>query len=287
MPLNASALFDLDIPDIEQTVTAQDAILYALSLGLPFEEAGHDELAYVFEKSLVVFPTIPVVLGRPDAWMTAPEIGVTRSKIVHGAQRLAVRKRVVAGQAVTSTNRVTEVLDMGVDKGGVIIFERMLMDSASREVLAISESTIFCRADGGFGGERTPTHPYAPVPAGPADVVLTVPTDRRAAMLYRLNGDYNPLHIDPDHAQAAGFDRPILHGLCTYGVAAAALRRLAGVSVDAPLSAFEARFSRPIFPGRSVSIEAWKGASDWRFRARDVESGAVVLDMGRAAFAAV
>lgn len=283
MPLNPDILLAWSTPDIPQTVTARDSMLYALSLGLPFDD-GLEELPYVYEKDAVVFPTMPVILGRPDGWQDLPGAGVTRAMIVHWAQRLEVVAPLVPNQQVVSSNRIAEVLDRGPHKGGVIILERHLRDAATGALLATSESTVLCRADGGFGGAREAQRPYEPAPEGEAEGSIILPTDRRSAMLYRLNGDYNPLHIEPAFATRAGFERPILHGLCTYGVVAAGLRRLFDLPVDTKLKRFEARFSRPILPGAAIRIETWGTPGDLRFRARDDESGSVILDFGKAVY---
>lgn len=283
MPLNPDALLAWSTPDIPQTVTTRDSMLYALSLGLPFDD-GLEELRYVYEKDAVVFPTMPVILGRPDGWQDLAGAGVTRAMIVHWAQRLEVVAPLVPNQQVVSSNRIAEVLDRGPDKGGVIILERHLRDAATGALLATSESTVLCRADGGFGGARAAKRPYEAAPEAEADRSIVLPTDRRSAMLYRLNGDYNPLHIEPAFAARAGFERPILHGLCTYGVVAAGLRRLFDLPVEARLERFEARFSRPLLPGAAIRVEAWGAPGDLRFRAHDDASGTVVLDFGRAVY---
>jgi acyl dehydratase len=154
------------------------------------------------------------------------------------------------------------------------------LDKETGELLAIGEHTVICRADGGFGGKRDQRQSYEATPDRAPDETLFATTHPHGAMLYRLNGDYNPLHIDPEFARTAGFARPILHGLCTFGICAAALMRLAGTSAE-NLKSVEMRFSKPIFPGETILIEVWRGRGRLQFRARIPDRDVTVIDMGQ------
>lgn len=186
------------------------------------------------------------------------------------------------GARLVSRNRVVEVLDKGVDKGAVIVVERTLLDQASGALAARVETGLYCRADGGFGGKRDPTREFAEVPQRAPDASLHVLTQPNQALYYRLNGDRNPLHADPEFAARAGFPRPILHGLCTYSVVSVCLRQICGGARE--LRSLQARFSKPVYPGETLRVDGWLDGDGVAFRATVAERGAVVLDRGFATF---
>jgi acyl dehydratase len=281
MPLNPNILGHVFRP-VEQRITPRDAAFYALSVGIGQEPLDPAALAHVYEPEMRVFPTMATVLGHPGPWWTELD-GVTRHMIVHGATRLQLLRPLPAQGMIVGANQVVDLVDKG-DRGAIIVAERVLSDAVSGEVLARLESSSFCRADGGFGGKAELARDYSPVPATAPDRVVQAVTRPESALLFRLNGDLNPLHADPAAARKAGFDRPILHGLCSYGAAAWAL--CATVGGGRNLVGFEARFSRPVFPGEALQVEIWTIARDEvAFRVRIPERGVVVLDCGRARFA--
>jgi acyl dehydratase len=183
--------------------------------------------------------------------------------------------------------RVAAVVDKGAGKGAVIYVESTLSDDASGEPIARLWSATFARADGGFGGSsESPRTPHRLPEGGRApDAVCDLPTFANQALLYRLNGDLNPLHSDPATAKRAGFERPILHGLCTYGLTAhAVLRSFCGYD-PARLRGFDLRFSAPVIPGETVSVEMWRDGEVVSFRAFVRARNAKVVDNGRAVIA--
>jgi acyl dehydratase len=180
-------------------------------------------------------------------------------------------------------NRNSEVADKGADKGAIVVTERRISDPATGHLLARVEHAMFCRADGGFGGRPGLAREFAPLPERAPDLGIEMPTVPNQALYYRLAGDRNPLHASPAFAAKAGFPRPILHGLCSFGVAAHALMRASGER--APLRLLETRFSKPVFPGETLRFEVWReGAGRYAFRAHVDARQVVVLDRGRAAF---
>jgi acyl dehydratase len=241
-----------------------------------------DELGYVYEDGLRIFPTLPIVLGHPGPWMVDPALGINRQMLVHGTQRLELHGELRPGAPFVATNRVLELVDKGADSGGIIILERSLHDKASGALLARIESGTFCRADGGFGGQRQVSREFRAVPTRAADAEFEMPTHANQALWYRLNGDRNPLHASPAFAAKAGFARPILHGLCTYSVAAHGLMKL---HPGKHLTMIETRFSKPVFPGETIRLETWNEPDGVAFRARVDARDAVVLDRGFAEFA--
>lgn len=279
MPLNADYILSREFEPSETLVTDRDVMFYALSIGLGRDPMDAHDLRYVFEKDLKVFPTMPIVVGHPGNWMTDPATGITRTMVVHGAQRLSSYRALPVGGTVVTTNKVTAIWDKG-DKGAVMDLTRETFDKASGELIARSESSVFCRADGGFGGPSGESHAFLAVPERAADRSIEMPTEPNMALLYRLNNDRNPLHAEPEFAARAGFSRPILHGLATYGVAAVAVAK---AFPDKVLTAFETRFSKPVLPGETITVDMWDEADGVAFRARVGEK--VVLDRGRAELA--
>lgn len=282
MPLNADAILSHPFPEFEQVLSDKDCMLFALSIGLGRDPMDLEELPFVYEEGLKAFPTLPIVLGHPGPWMVDPKLGINRQMLVHGTQRLEVLSELRPGVPFLASNRILELVDKGADSGAIIVLERTLRDKASGAVLARIESGTFCRADGGFGGKRQLSREFRAVPERPGELSLDMPTDANQALWYRLNGDRNPLHASPAFAAKAGFPRPILHGLCTYSVAAHALMKLAGA--ERALRTVETRFSKPVFPGESIRVEAWREADGMAFRARVLAREAIVLDRGFATF---
>lgn len=280
MPLNPDYLEAIEFPPIRSVVIDRDVIFYALSIGLGRDPMNTDELDYVYEKNLRVFPTMPIVIGHPGNWMTEPRTGITRTMVVHGAQRLTTERELPFDRPLVTTNRITQLLDKG-DKGAILVLERVTRDEQNGDIIATSESTVFCRADGNFGGVAGPAYEFSALPDRPADRSIAMPTEPNMALFYRLNNDRNPLHAEPDFARRAGFDRPILHGLCTYGIAAVAVARAYPNRV---IRSFETRFSKPVIPGETVTVDLWDDSDSVAFQAQVATRSTVVLDRGRAKF---
>jgi acyl dehydratase len=280
MPLNTEAIRAYPFVPIEQTLGDTECMLYALSVGVGRDSLDADEFPYVFEEDLQVFPSMPVVLGRPGFWMGTQGLGINPQMLVHGTQRLRVHRPLTVGAPFVAVNRVLEFVDKGADRGALVVTERTLHDKATGKLLASMEAGTFCRADGGFGGPRTPSYEFAAAPDRTPDALREMPTDANQALFYRLNGDRNPLHASLAFAKKAGFERPILHGLCTYGIATHALMQHAGSG--STLNAIEARFSSPVFPGETIRFEIWNKPDGVAFRALVDARRVVVLDRGLA-----
>jgi acyl dehydratase len=285
MPIVYEKLLALDIPPVEHTYGPKDCMLYALGLGLGQDPMSEDELAFVYEKNLKVLPTFALVQGYTPTWLRNPTSGVNWSKVVHGEQGLTLHKPVANQGTVIGQTRVVEVIDKGEGKGALVYSERKITDKGSRELLATLTQTTFCRADGGFGGpQRTAPAPH-PIPERAPDLTCDSATRPEMALIYRLSGDINPLHADPEFAKAAGFPRPILHGLATFGVAGhALLKTVCGYDL-ARLTAMKGRFSTPVYPGETIRTEIWRSGAVLSFRARIVERDVVAINNGRAEIA--
>jgi len=283
MPLNPDAVLGLQFPLIERKLTDHDCMLYALSVGVASDPLSAEDLKYVYEENLETFPTIGVVLGRPGTWYKDPNLGMTFNMIVHGTQRIEIHRPIPVEDLLVVANRNIEVADKGFDKGALVLTERQIVHASSGDLLARMESGIFCRADGGFDGSSTSSREYVPAPSTKPDISFDWHTAPNQALYYRLCGDRNPLHASPTFAASAGFPRPILHGLCTFGIAAHALMRM--TSELPALRVLEVRFSKPVFPGDTLRFDVWNtGLGCYSFRARVEARNEVVLDRGRASF---
>ena len=275
-------LMAVEIPPVEQAYDSKDCILYALGVGLGHDPMNADELAFVYEKNLKVLPTMATVLGYAGFWLRDLDTGIDWVRIVNGEQGVTLHRPLAGHGTVIGRSRIVEVIDKGPGKGALVLTERTVTDKASGELIATITQTIFCRADGGFGGPPRSAPAPHPIPERAPDVVCDLGTRPEAALIYRLSGDLNPLHAEPAVAKAAGYPRPILHGLGTFGVAGhAVLKALCGYD-PTRLTAFAGRFSAPVFPGETIRTEMWRDGAVVSFRARVVERDVIAINNGRA-----
>jgi acyl dehydratase len=286
MAINYTRLKSWPFADVVHGYTTKDSIVYALGVGYGADSTDPDELRFVYEGGLAAVPTMAVVLGYPGGWIRDEATGIDWRRVLHGEQALVVHRPLPAAGQVIGRTRIEEIIDKGVGRGALIYSTREVIDRATGAPLCTLASTTFCRAEGGFGGPRGPLKPVGALPEGPPDAVDDLQTSRRAALIYRLSGDLNPLHVDPDVARAAGFPRPILHGLATFGVAGRALLKvLCGYDVTR-FKRMEARFSAVVFPGDTIRTEIWRTAPGRAaFRCRALERDSVVLTNGAATYA--
>ena len=282
MTIDHQKLLNWDIPQVEQKLSKRDTMLYALGVGLGADPVDLDQLQFVYEENLKALPTMAIVLGYPGPWHAAPETGVTRSHVVHGEQGFVIHKPLPVEGSIIGKTRVTAVLDKGRDKGALLLTACEVRDKATDELLCTLTSTAFCRADGGFGGPSGPVKPPQPIPETAADHICDFTTLPQAALIYRLSGDYNPLHADPEYAKKAGFKMPILHGRCTFSVVGHALLKTVCGYDPARLKSMEGRFSSPVYPGEIIRTEMWMDGNVVAFRATVPARGVTVLNNGRA-----
>lgn len=283
-------------PDILQQRSAprtfsygdKDVMLYALGIGLGADPLDERELAFVYEKGLKAVPTAATVLaGRGPAGRAEPDMpaGLRASQInylmvVHGEQKVELHRPLPAAGTFTTATRVVGAFDKGKDKGAVLVNETTWTDEAGELVATLTGST-FARGDGGFGGPTSGAPEPHVTPTRTPDQSVDFSTRPDQALLYRLNGDRNPLHSDPDIARRAGFERPILHGLCTYGITCRAILAAITDYDPQPIVSHEARFSAPVFPGDTVTVDLWRDGSVVSFQARVQARGATVIKNGK------
>ena len=261
----------------EASWTETDTLLYALGVGAGQADAS-GELDLTTENSdghpQTVLPTFAVAFALRDSRLRIDYGDVDRSKLVHAEQSLELHGRLQPAGAVRLSSRIAEIADKG--SGALIVTEYTGSDAGTGEPLFTSRLTAFLKGAGGFGTPSTASRWVQP--DRQPDLVVAAPTRPDQALLYRLSGDRNRLHTDPVFARQAGFERPILHGLCTYGITARLLLAETGKSADA-LRFISGRFTKPVYPGEKLTIQAWIGDDEYLYRTVD-SSGAVVLDRG-------
>ena len=282
MAINYDKLLALKIPDVEHAYTDKDTMLYALGVGLGHDPLDRKQLDFVYEKSLKPLPTFAAVLGYPGFWVRDLDTGIDWVKIVNGEQGVTLHQPLKATGTVLGKSRIVDVIDKGAGKGALVYTERKVTDKASGALVATVTQTTFCRADGGFGGPPRESPLVHKIPERAPDLVCDLGTRPEQAMIYRLSADRNPLHIDPAIAKAAGYPRPILHGLGTFGVVGHALLKTVCDYNPARVASFGGRFSSPVFPGETIRTEMWRDGGVISFRASVPDRNVVVMNNGRA-----
>ena len=277
--------------EITHGIDWKDCALYALSIGIGADPLDADDLSYVYEPAQMAFPTMAAVLAFPGFWVRDPACGIDARAVVHVEQRLRLERPLPVQGTIAGRTAVKALIDKGPGKGALMVSERELRDASSGVMYGRVTQVSLLRANGGYSGgdpaqsdEGLPA--LQPNPERAPDASLAFGTPANAALLYRLNGDVNPLHADPAAARAAGFERPILHGLCSYGVAAHAIVKACYAGDASRLREFDARFTAPVFPGETLRTDIWKEAEGFRFRCVVVERDVVALSHGFAGGAA-
>jgi acyl dehydratase len=285
MALNYETLLASPPAIKHQTYEARDSIIYALGVGLGSEHEDERQLRYLWERDLLAMPTSASTL----AWTRFADldIGMTYTKIVHAEQRMVIHKPVPPAGSVTSELRVKDVVDRGAEKGAMIYFERKLIDDADQSVISTQILSILARGDGGFGGPERPILQSPKLPERKPDLTCNLQVSPRSALIYRLMGDVNPLHIDPVAARKVGFKGPILHGLATYGFVGHALLKSLLDYDPSRLVELDGRFSSPVYPGDRIETDLWVDGEIVSLRVRVPDREVVVFDNGRARIRAV
>ena len=284
MTLDYQQLKNWQFPEIEHTYTVEDSMRYALAVGVGHDPMDERALRFVTEYELQAMPTMAVVLGYPGFWMTDPRTGIDATLILHGEEAITLHKPLPIAATVFSRHTMRHVIDKGENKGAVVIYEKELFEKETSDLLARVKHTAFCRGNGGFSakdgiGDPAPAPPK-PMPTNAPDLICDLPTLPQQALLYRLLADRNPLHALPKAALDAGFQRPILHGLGTYGVVGhALLKTLCDYQPDR-IRHQGVRFTAPVYPGETIRTEIWSKENPIRFRAKALERDVVVINFG-------
>nr|WP_211187720.1 MaoC family dehydratase [Neoroseomonas marina] len=273
-------MLNYPIPEIRQTIRWQDTALYNFSIGLGQDPMDEKQLDFLYEPRLKAMPSMAVVLGYPGFWIRNPDTGVDWTQVLHGEQSVILHRPLPAEGEIIGKSRISSIVDRGPGKGALLYNERIVLDAKTGEKLATLEGTTFARGDGGFGGPSGPVKKPHPEPERAPDITVDLATRPEQAIVYRLNGDHNPLHIDPAVAAKAGFKQPILHGLCTFGVVCHALTKALCGYDPARFGRMDLRFSSPVYPGETIRTEIWHEDGGAAFRARVVERDKVVVSNG-------
>ena len=259
--------------------TDKDVLLYNLAIGMGRDPLDEKELPFIFEvPELRVVPTAGIIIANGGGSLY-DDVGIDWTGVVHGEQRLTMHRPLPPEARLTGSTWVSEIVDKGADKGALLITTTECA-LASGEPVYTTQSVIFARRNGGFGGPREQSRTPHVLPGRTPDLVHVTQTREDQAALYRLTGDRTHLHIDPKFAAKGGFPRPILHGLCSYGVACRALLASVCDYDPARIRQFDVRFSAPVFPGETIHTDIWIDAAAVSFRCRVAQRDAVVLNNG-------
>ncbi|MDH6280222.1 MaoC/PaaZ C-terminal domain-containing protein [Prescottella agglutinans] len=261
MPIDVKTALSAEPTVREANWTERDVLLYHLGLGAGVNSLDPAELGWVYEKGLRVLPTFAMVAGQgvsagtlKPAGMNMPGIDIDLRKILHGGQSLTLHAPIPTTGSARISSRVADVWDKG--KAAVIVLEQSATDQGGNP-LWTTGMQIWARGEGGFGGDAGPEVTNT-VPEREADKVLVSPTSTQQALVYRLSADMNPLHADPAFAQMAGFDRPILHGLASYGVVCKAVVDGLLGGDPARVQSYSVRFAGSIYPGETIETSVWQ-----------------------------
>ena len=281
MPLDYDMLMALPPRVGHFSYTKRDTILYALGLGIGQQAVDNEAyLRFLYEEDLVPAPTYPVMLGYPGFWQREPQYKLDWRKILHAEQVLDVHKPIPPEGRIRAELVIDSIFDKGAEKGALLYARRNVFDEATGEKIVTVVQGMMLRGNGGFGGRRDGAPIPRETPKRAPDFTRVIPTRPEQALIYRLSGDYNPLHAVPSVAASAGFPKPILHGLATYGIAG-----FAAMDVLCPgggfLKRLDCRFSSPVFPGETLSVAVWReGAGKASLEVRVQERDIVVLKNG-------
>lgn len=280
MAINYTALKNRQFDDVYHRYGAKDSILYALGIGMGADPSDVNQLRYVYGPELLAMPTMAVVLGCPGFWMRSPDTGLDWQSVLHVAQELTIHQALHPVGEVVGKTAIESIVDKRA-AGALLTTRRDVVDAVTGELVATSRSVILCRSNGNFGGGDPSIPPlYHPL-EGPPDLTCVLPSFAQSALIYRLSGDDNPLHADIRVAQSAGFEHPILHGMCVFGmVGHAALRTLCGYE-PARLKRLKLSFCSPFYPGEALKTSFWlQGHGTAAFQCHSVARGVMVIKHG-------
>jgi len=275
--------------EVEGSYQDRDSLLYAVAIGMGRDPLDAKELEYVCETvGHRVVPTAASVLSKAKQGAAGGRRASLQSKmnhalLLHGEQRLSIHQPLQPAAETRISSGITGVFDKGEGKGALVTSETSVKLSDGSPLYTVG-STLFYRGDGGFGGESTGAPVPHKLPDRSPDAVCEMPGRKDQAMVYALCGDRNPLHRDPAFAKKAGFDVPILHGLCSYGIACHGVLKTMLDYDDTRMKSFDVRFSAPVYPGETQIVEMWKDEGVISFRVSVKERGVVCINNGRCEF---
>jgi acyl dehydratase len=275
MPIDPQKARGAKLPEGESSYTKDQVILYHLGVGAGVPATDPGELAYTYEKNLKVLPSFAVIpaFGSMGGIAGVPGMQFNFAMLLHGEQEVILHKPLPPAQKLKTSGHIPEIYDKG--KAALVILESTARDELG-EKLFTNRFSLFIRGEGGFGGDSGPKAGNV-APERKPDGVVTRTTLPQQALIYRLSGDKNPLHCDPDFAKMAGFDRPIIHGLCSYGIACKAIvDEVLGGDVS-QVARYQARFAGVAFPGETYQVSYWKQGKQILLEAKSVERNAPII----------
>ena len=277
MPINYDEIMSMTSENVEISYSDKDSILYSLGVGLGNDPMNMAELKYVYENSQVALPSMATNFQYHSPLLLKANINFIL--VVHGEQKLSFTNPLPVSGDFISNAKVIGCYDKGEGKGAVIDVETTIKLKKDNTEICKLVSTTFARGDGGFGGPESPKSEIFR-PEGDPDFVHEIKTKPDQALIFRLSGDYNPLHSDPNFAKTAGFEKPILHGMCTYGIACRSLVESVCEGDAKRLKKFDCRFSSPVYPGETIVTEMWKNGSKVYYQSKVKERDKIVIKNG-------
>ena len=277
MPINYDEIMSMTSENVEISYSDKDSILYSLGVGLGNDPMNMAELKYVYENSQVALPSMATNFQYHSPLLLKANINFIL--VVHGEQKLSFSNPLPVSGDFISNAKVIGCYDKGAGKGAIIDVETTIKLKKDNTEICKLISTTFARGDGGFGGPESPKSEIFK-PEGDPDFVHEIKTKPDQALIFRLSGDYNPLHSDPNFAKTAGFEKPILHGMCTYGIACRSVVESVCEGDAKRLKKFDCRFSSPVYPGETIVTEMWKNGSKVYYQSKVKERDKIVIKNG-------
>ena len=277
MPINYDEIMSMTSENVEISYSDKDSIIYSLGVGLGNDPMNLAELKYVYENSQVALPSMATNFQYHSPLLLKANINFIL--VVHGEQKLSFSNPLPVSGDFISNAKVIGCYDKGAGKGAIIDVETTINLKKDNTEICKLVSTTFARGDGGFGGPESPKSEIFR-PEGDPDFVHEIKTKPDQALIFRLSGDYNPLHSDPNFAKTAGFEKPILHGMCTYGIACRSLVESVCEGDATKLKKFDCRFSSPVYPGETIVTEMWKNGSKVYYQSKVKERDKIVIKNG-------
>lgn len=289
MTIDHERLLNWKIPEKRHSYTLRDTLFYALSVGFGTDPEDEGQVRYAYEKDLVVVPSMATALAAPGGWLRDPATGVTSVGLLAAEQSFEIHRPLQGEGTVVGKSRVTEVADLGAERGAAIYTEREIYDERTNTLLATVSATTVSRKDGGFGGPPRKSRPKTVMPERVPDAVWEMQAPGNAALLYRLHNPIDPkhpdMHADLTLMRSLGHPHPTLHGLYMMGVACHALLRTYCAYDAGRLRSMAVRFSALGYVGDILRTEMWRVGNEVLFQCRSVQRDKLVLSNGRAAIA--
>jgi acyl dehydratase len=282
VPIDYRKIKSWRFEEVVHTYGIRDTLLYALGVGVGFDPLDSDQLRYTYEDALSALPSMAVVLGYNGFWLNDPDTGLDWKAVLHMSDEIELFAPIKPEGTVVGRMMVEEIYDKGAGRGAILQTRRDILDEAGNLIGRVRQLE-YCRGEGGFLGPEAPRPVRRQLPDRAPDAIYEMPTQPNQALIYRLSGDMNPLHVDPRVAKDVGFDRPILHGRSTLGASSYAALRFSGRRAE-DVQCMKLNFTAPVFPGDTLAVRLWKNDGKIVFSASALERDVLVADEGAMEF---